>query len=73
MPHLIVKLYPGRTEETKKTLAEEITKTIVRVLNSKESTISVGIEDVAPEDWDNKVYQPDVISKMNTIYKQTSK
>jgi 4-oxalocrotonate tautomerase len=72
MPHVIVKLYPGRAEDTKKTLAEEFTRTIVRVLNSKASTISVGIEDVAPEDWDDQVYQPDVVSKMDTIYKQTS-
>jgi 4-oxalocrotonate tautomerase len=73
MPHVIVKLYPGRTEEMKKTLADEITKTLIKVLNSKETAISVGIEDVAQSEWDDKVYQPDVVSKMSTIYKQSSK
>lgn len=73
MPHVIVKLYPGRTEELKKILADEITKTVMRVLNSRENAISVGIEDVAPADWPEKVYQFDIVSKAETIYKHSFK
>ena len=32
MPHVIVKLWPGKTEEQKKQLAEEITKSVMRTL-----------------------------------------
>jgi 4-oxalocrotonate tautomerase len=73
MPHVIVKLYPGRTEELKKILADEITKTVMRVLNSRENAISVGIEDVAPADWPEKVHQFDIVSKAETIYKHSFK
>jgi 4-oxalocrotonate tautomerase len=72
MPHIIVKLYPGRTEDLKKTLAKEITKTLIKVLNSKDSAISVGIEDVEPTEWAEKVHQPDIVLKINTIYKRSS-
>jgi 4-oxalocrotonate tautomerase len=29
MPHVIVKMYPGRTEEQKKKLAEEVAKAVM--------------------------------------------
>ncbi|MBS0530490.1 MAG: tautomerase family protein, partial [Proteobacteria bacterium] len=28
MPHVVVKLYPGRSEEQKRALAHELTKTV---------------------------------------------
>jgi 4-oxalocrotonate tautomerase len=73
MPHVIVKLYPGRTEEQKKELANELTKTVMKVLNSKEASISVGIEDVDPADWTEKVQRPDIAAKPNTIYKHSAR
>jgi 4-oxalocrotonate tautomerase len=32
--------------------------------------ISVGIEDVAPKDWTERVYKPDILGKPDTIYKK---
>lgn len=70
MPHVIVKLYPGRSKEQKEALAQEITRTVMSVLGSKQESISVGIEDVASEDWAELVSKPDVLAKPETIYKQ---
>ena len=39
-------------------------------LNYGEESVSVGIEDVKPEDWTEKVYKPDILSKPETIYKK---
>jgi 4-oxalocrotonate tautomerase len=69
MPHVIVKLYPGRSETLKAKLAEEITKTLISTLNSSDDAISVGIEDVSPERWTETVYEPEIIGKSETIYK----
>ena len=33
MPHVIVKLWPGKSEKQKAKLAEEITKAVMHVLN----------------------------------------
>lgn len=70
MPHVIVKLFRGRSEKQKKELAEELTRTVMSVLGSREDAISVGIEDIAPEDWAELVNKPDVLSKPDTIYKR---
>ena len=35
-----------------------------------ETSVSVGIEDVASDEWTEKVYQPDITCKPDTIYKK---
>lgn len=70
MPHVIVKLYSGRSEQQKQRLAEEMTKAVMTVLNSGEESISVAIEDVKPSDWADKVYKPDILGKPASIYKK---
>lgn len=72
MPHVIVKLHSGRTEEQKKELADELTKAVIKVLKSKEASISIGIEDIDPADWAEKVHKPDISAKLDTIYKQSA-
>ena len=70
MPHVIVKLYSGRSEQQKARLAEEISKTVMANLNCDEKSVSVGVEDVKPEDWTEKVYKPDILGQPETIYKK---
>jgi 4-oxalocrotonate tautomerase len=60
MPHVIVKLYSGRSEREKTRLAEEVTKAVMATLKHAEESVSVGIEDVDPKDWTEKVYKPDI-------------
>ena len=70
MPHVIVKMYAGRSETKKTRLAEEMTKAVREVLNYGDEAISVSIEDVEPKDWAEKVYRPDILGKSKTIYKK---
>jgi 4-oxalocrotonate tautomerase len=70
MPHVIVKLWSGRSGQQKKRLAEEVTKVVMATLNSGEESVSVGIEDVEPKDWTEKVFKPDILGKPQTIYKK---
>ena len=70
MPHVVVKLYAGRSEQQKKKLAEEITKAVMTTLSAGEESVSVAIEDVEPNDWTEKVYRPDILGKSDTIYKK---
>jgi 4-oxalocrotonate tautomerase len=69
MPHVIVKLYAGRSEQQKAKLAEDVTKAIMTGANCTEEAVSVSI-DVAPDDWTEKVYKPDIVGKPDTIYKK---
>ena len=61
MPHIIVKLYPGRSEEQKKQLAREIAKKVTKIAVCEEKSVSVAFEEVARGDWAEKVYRPDII------------
>jgi 4-oxalocrotonate tautomerase len=70
MPHVIVKLWPGKSEQQKKKLAEEVTKAVMSTLNYGEESVSVGIEEVKPQDWTDQVYKPDILGKRGTIYKE---
>lgn len=70
MPHVIVKLHSGRTEAQKAKLAEEITKAVMDALGSKETSVSVAVEDVDPADWAETVYRPDILGKPEQIYRQ---
>jgi 4-oxalocrotonate tautomerase len=70
MPHVIVKLYSGRSEREKARLAQEITKSVTAVLKLGEESVSVGIQDIEPADWPEKVYTPDILGKPETIYKK---
>ena len=67
MPHVIVKLYPGRSEEQKKQLARQIVKSIVEVAECKERSVSVAIEEVTPDDWAQKVYKPDIVDNKKNL------
>jgi 4-oxalocrotonate tautomerase len=70
MPHVIVKMYAGRSEQQKNKLAEEITRAVMSSLNHDEDAVSVGIEDIEPKDWTEKVYKADILGKPDTIYKK---
>lgn len=70
MPHVIVKLYPGRTYEQKKRLADEIVRDVVEIAKCAEKSVSVAIEEVDPEDWTEKVYKPDILNSAHPLYKE---
>ncbi len=70
MPHVIVKLYPGRTESQKQLCAEKITQAIIESIGAEDKSISVAFEEIPREQWKEAVYQPDIVSKENTLYKK---
>ena len=70
MPHVIVKLCPGKSEEQKNRLAEAITKNVMDILNYGEESVSVAMEEIKPGDWVAKVYRPDIKNKPDNLYKK---
>jgi 4-oxalocrotonate tautomerase len=69
MPHVLVKLYAGRSDQQKIKLAEAITKAMMTTLNLEDESISVAIEDVAPGQWAEKVYKPNILNNPK-LYKK---
>ena len=70
MPHVIIKMYSGRTEAQKKKLAEEVTKAVMASTGNGEESISVSVEDIAPSDWTDRVYKPDIENGPGKLYKR---
>jgi 4-oxalocrotonate tautomerase len=70
MPHVIVKLWPGKSVEQKNRLAERITTDVMAVLNYGEESVSVSIEEVEPQDWAERVYGPDILNNPEKLYKK---
>ena len=70
MPHVIVKLWPGRSEQEKQQLADAIVKDVVAYAKCDESSVSVAIEEIKSADWAEKVYKPDILNTQEKLYKK---
>ncbi|MDR6423765.1 4-oxalocrotonate tautomerase [Paraburkholderia phenoliruptrix] len=70
MPHVIVKAWPGKTEDQKRRLAEAITEDVMRILGYGEESVSVGFEEITSGRWKDEVYRPDIEARSHTLYKK---
>ena len=70
MPHVIIKLWPGRTEEQKLQLTERIVKAFMESMSVPETSVSVAFEEIPSERWAKEVYKPDIVEKERTLYKK---
>ncbi len=70
MPHIVAKVRAGYSRARKQRLANALSNAIVETLDCPRFDVSIGIEDVSPVDWAERVYQPDILAKPGTIYKR---
>jgi 4-oxalocrotonate tautomerase len=70
MPHVIVKLKSGRSEELKTRLTEQIAKDVVNILGVGTDAVSISFEEFPSQDWPEKVYRPDILNCPGKMYKQ---
>jgi 4-oxalocrotonate tautomerase len=70
MPHVIVKLWPGESQQQKKRLADAITKDIEEIFHYGDESVSVAFEEVPAKDWAKRVYKPDIEDKWDTLLKK---
>ena len=70
MPHINVKMYPGRSEDMKQQLADTIVQNVLSVVQCDEKWISVVIEEIDSADWAEKVYRPEILDKQDKLYKK---
>ena len=70
MPHVIVKLWPGKSEQQKQTLANQITNSVMSTLNYGEESVSVAFEEIAAKDWAAQVYRTDIVGHEEKLYKK---
>lgn len=67
MPHVIIKLHPGRSDEQITGLAEKIAGDVAEIAKCDKKVVSVSVEEVTPEEWSEKVYGPDIMNKQDSL------
>jgi 4-oxalocrotonate tautomerase len=70
MPHIVVKLWPGKSEAQKRELSDAIVRDVTRILHYGDESVSVGFEEVAAAEWQSRVYGPDIESRWDTLTKR---
>ncbi len=70
MPHIIIKLWPGKTEAQKQQLADRITRDVTEVFHCGDESVSVAMEEVSSTEWAEKVYRTDIMNQSNKLYKK---
>jgi 4-oxalocrotonate tautomerase len=70
MPHVIVKLWPGKSDAQKAQLTEAIVRDVTSILHYGDESVSVALEEVAPNDWTEQVYKPDILGKWDQLTKE---
>ncbi len=70
MPHIIVKMYPGRSADAIERLAQAITRDVVAIAGCAAKSVSVALEEVPPEKWAAEVYLPDIEGQADKLIKK---
>ncbi len=70
MPHVIVKLWPGKTETQKQEMTDKIVDAITSSLGYGDESVSVALEEISSSDWKSKVYDTDIKNDQGTLYKK---
>jgi 4-oxalocrotonate tautomerase len=70
MPHVVVKMMSGRSEEQKKELADKLVLAAISVLGTEEDSLSVAIEDIEPGRWERDVFAPEIKGRKEILYKK---
>ena len=70
MPHIDIKCFPRELDEQQKAaLAADITDVIIRHLNSKDSSISIALQQIQPESW-QAIWDAEIEPQMEALIKK---
>jgi len=70
MPHISVKMWPGRSEAQKQALTEKLVEAVKETLGGSEDYITVAIEEIDSSAWPKAVYKPEIVDKADKLYKK---
>jgi 4-oxalocrotonate tautomerase len=70
MPHVIVKLWPDKSDEQKAGLTEAIVRDVTSILQYGDESVSVAFEEIPPDAWTEQVFKPDILDKWDNLTKE---
>lgn len=69
MPHIVVNVWPGRSDETKEKLANKIALDVAEVFEMDTEYVSVSFEEVPEAEW-NEFCKREIEGKPGCVYKK---
>ncbi len=70
MPHINIKVVPGKSERQKHQLTAVIVAEVIKAFDTKEASVSVALEEIPKEEWTEKVYLPEIHHKWDKLLKK---
>ncbi|MDE1993718.1 MAG: tautomerase family protein [Rhizobiaceae bacterium] len=70
MPHVILKIASGKSDDEKTALAMALTEAVTKTLACDEKFVSVAVEDVEVSNWADQVFIPEIAEKPGQIFKK---
>jgi 4-oxalocrotonate tautomerase len=69
MPHININHLPSLTEEQHIALAKSITEAVTNVVGCDAGVISIAVEPIEPDVWNEQVYIPEIVGRKETLIK----
>lgn len=66
MPYIAIKAYP-KDAETKQQVVEEINQVFLKYWGCPQAAISISLEEVRPEDWEEKIVKTEIESNRDKM------
>ncbi|WP_260859855.1 tautomerase family protein [Streptomyces cupreus] len=71
MPHVTIQHFPkSLTAEQRFRLVEQVTAAVQEAFGVEERVVSIALVPVPPEDWDARVYQPEIAAHREKLAKE---
>ncbi|MFA6060552.1 MAG: tautomerase family protein [Taibaiella sp.] len=70
MPHVNIKHFPPLTKEQEHDLTKSIAKVIMDIIKCDEGAISIAIEPIEKEFWNERVYIPEIVNRKELLSKK---
>lgn len=72
MPHVIGKLYPGRSGKDKAVMGAAVAEALHETMGYDVANVSVAIEEIEEENWMTQVYEPEILGRLQQLVKAPS-
>ncbi|SDY47483.1 4-oxalocrotonate tautomerase [Amycolatopsis xylanica] len=70
MPHVSIKHFPAPlTNDREAALVSAVTKAVTDAFGCDEGVVSIAVEAVSPESWNDRVYLPEIVARKELLRK----
>ncbi len=69
MPHIIIKHFPLLSKEQQSELAISLTKVVTDIIKCDEGAVSIALEPIEKEFWNELVYIPEIVNRKKLLFK----